>query len=142
MKNKIFMVSLMTLALTLVVSGCSLFGGTQNQQTTPIIPAAPVTPAVPVATTSAPVASPEVVPVTAAVTMASLAFNPATLTIKRGTTVTWTNNDSVSHQIKSASFNSDILSQGQSYSMTFNDAGIFDYSCAIHPAMTGQLIVE
>lgn len=134
MKNKIFTVSLITLALTLVVSGCSLYGGTQNKQTTPIIPAAPVTPA--------PVASPEVVPVTAAVTIASLAFNPATLTIKRGTTVTWTNNDSVSHQIKSASFNSDILSQGQSYSMTFNDAGIFDYSCAIHPAMTGQLIVE
>jgi plastocyanin len=86
--------------------------------------------------------STEITPVIATITISGFAFNPATLTVKKGTTVTWTNNDSVPHQIKSDSFNSDLLSKGQSYSMTFNDAGIFNYSCTIHPSMTGQLIVQ
>ena len=77
-----------------------------------------------------------------AVNIQNFAFSPATLTIKKGTAVTWTNNDSAPHQIKSITFNSGQLSKGQTFSFTFNDAGTFDYSCAIHPSMTGKIIVE
>lgn len=76
------------------------------------------------------------------VNIQNFAFNPATLSIKKGSTVTWTNNDSVPHQIKSATFNSGQLSNGQSFSFTFNGVGTFDYSCAIHPSMLGKIIVE
>lgn len=77
-----------------------------------------------------------------AVNIQNFAFNPATLTVKKGATVTWTNSDSAPHQIKSATFNSDRLDKGQSFSSTFNDAGTFDYSCAIHPSMVGKIIVQ
>ena len=69
-------------------------------------------------------------------------FNPTTLTVKKGTTITWINNDSVPHQIKSSSFNSSELTKGQSYSFTFSKVGTFDYFCAIHPSMTGKIAVE
>lgn len=72
----------------------------------------------------------------------NFSFNPAKLTIKAGTTVTWTNGDSAPHQIKSDSFNSSPLSQGQSYSFQFNDPGTYDYICSIHPSMKGEIVVQ
>lgn len=77
-----------------------------------------------------------------AVDIQNFAFSPASLTVKKGTTVVWTNNDSAPHQIKSATFNSDRLGKGQTFSFTFNDAGTFEYLCAIHPSMTGKIIVQ
>lgn len=79
---------------------------------------------------------------TAKIDIANFTFSPVTLTIKRGTTVTWTNNDLMTHQVKSDLFNSDILTKGASFSFTFNDAGTVNYYCSIHAAMTGQIIVE
>ncbi|MFZ2310891.1 MAG: plastocyanin/azurin family copper-binding protein [Patescibacteria group bacterium] len=137
MKNKIFITSLVTLALTFVVSGCSLYGGT-----TKVAPTTRINTTV----TETPVTSTEPVETSlvmkASVDISSFAFNPATLTVKKGTTITWTNNDQAPHAIKSESFNSDILKNGQKYSMTFGDVGIFNYSCSVHPSMTGQIIVE
>jgi len=72
----------------------------------------------------------------------NFAFNPATLTVKVGTTVTWINNDSVTHAIKSDTFNSGNLAKGQTDQYTFNNRGTFDYSCRIHPSMKGQIIVQ
>ncbi len=80
--------------------------------------------------------------VSSTINIQNFAFNPAALTVKAGDTVTWTNNDSVQHQIKSNTFNSAPLTQGQTFSFTFTTAGTFDYSCAIHPAMKGQIIVQ
>lgn len=76
------------------------------------------------------------------VAIRNFAFAPATLTVKAGDTVTWTNDDSVPHQIKSETFNSASLSRGQTFSFTFQTAGTYDYSCAIHPSMKGQIIVQ
>lgn len=78
----------------------------------------------------------------ASVNIQNFAFSPDALTIKLGTTITWINNDSAPHQIKSATFNSDPLSQGNSFSFTFKNAGTFNYICSIHPSMTGTIVVE
>jgi plastocyanin len=69
-------------------------------------------------------------------------FVPETLTIKAGTTVVWTNNDSVTHNIKSADFNSPSIAAGKPYEFKFDKVGTYDYSCGIHPAMTGKIIVQ
>ena len=76
------------------------------------------------------------------VSIMNFSFNPGTLTIKTGDTVTWTNNDSTTHTIKSATFNSGDLNQGDTFKFTFNVPGTFNYSCGIHPTMTGTIIVQ
>jgi plastocyanin len=81
-------------------------------------------------------------PAAAAVTIQNFTFSPSPLTVSVGTTVAWTNMDSVDHQIKSTTFNSSPLPKGQTYSFTFTTAGTYDYSCAIHPTMRGQIIVQ
>ncbi len=77
------------------------------------------------------------------VEMSNFAFNPAELTVRVGTTVTWTNKDSASHDVKAsdASWGSESLSQGQSFSMVFDKEGTYDYVCTFHPGMQGKIIV-
>jgi plastocyanin len=77
-----------------------------------------------------------------AVMIQNFAFSPATLTVKAGTTVTWTNNDSATHTIKSDTFNSSNLSTGDKFQFTFTVPGTFNYSCGIHPSMHGVIIVQ
>jgi plastocyanin len=74
----------------------------------------------------------------------NFAFNPSTLTVKAGTTVTWTNLDSTNHPVASDTgvFNSGTLNNGQSYSYTFNQTGSYPYHCTVHPSMTGTITVE
>jgi plastocyanin len=79
------------------------------------------------------------------VSIKGFAFNPSTLTVPVGTTVTWTNDDSTSHTVTSDSgseLSSGSISPGQTYSHTFNTAGTFDYHCRIHTSMKGNVIVE
>ncbi len=76
------------------------------------------------------------------ISIQNFAFNPGTLTVTQGTTVTWTNQDPTTHKIKSDTFNSSDLNQGDTFTFTFNTKGTFDYSCAIHPSMTGKIVVE
>jgi plastocyanin len=79
-----------------------------------------------------------------AVTIQNFAFNPVTITISKGQTVTWTNMDSAPHTVTSTTgyFDSGPISQGQTFSHTFNTAGTFEYSCTIHPSIPhGTVIV-
>ena len=76
------------------------------------------------------------------VSIQNFAFNPSSLTVSKGTTVTWTNEDSASHEIKSTTFGSSLLSKGATFSHTFDQTGTFNYSCAIHPTMQGKIIVQ
>ena len=73
------------------------------------------------------------------VTISNFSFSPADITVKKGTTVTWTNNDSVQHTVTADSGDdgpkSQPLSSGQTYSFTFNDEGTFNYHCSFHPEM-------
>lgn len=76
------------------------------------------------------------------ITISNFAFNPQIDTITAGTTVKWINEDNAPHKIKSDTFNSETLSKGDSYEFTFTTKGTYSYSCAIHPFMTGQIIVQ
>jgi plastocyanin len=76
----------------------------------------------------------------------NFAFDPSSLTVKSGTAVKWTNQDGASHAIVSdtgspATFSSDSLSTGASYSFTFTQPGTYTYHCSIHPSMKGTIIV-
>jgi len=74
----------------------------------------------------------------------SFSFTPSTLTIKKGDSVTWKNEDSAPHTIDSDSgteLNSLTLSNGQTYSHTFNTVGTFAYHCNVHPSMKATITV-
>jgi plastocyanin len=73
--------------------------------------------------------------------MDTTSFVPNTFTVKRGTTVTWTNRDSVDHTVTGNGWASGLLAPGASYSYTFNSAGSFDYACTVHPTMQGTVNV-
>jgi plastocyanin len=78
------------------------------------------------------------------VSIENMAFTPAAIKVKVGTTVTWTNNDSIAHTVTADSGdgpNSGNLDPGKSYSFTYKTAGTFSYHCEIHPDMTGTVQV-
>lgn len=84
---------------------------------------------------------------TSEVNIQNFAFAPNKVTVKKGTQVTWTNKDSVKHDITPDS-NSDafqgsgkLLGQGESYSFTFNTVGTYAYHCSPHPYMKGTIEV-
>jgi plastocyanin len=78
-----------------------------------------------------------------AVTIKDFAFDPADASVAVGTTVTWTNDDSPKHRIKSGdgSFDGEDLATGDTFEHTFDTAGTFDYVCGIHPTMKGTITV-
>ena len=70
-------------------------------------------------------------------------FQPAELTVKVGTTVTWTNRDDIPHTVVSAGkFRSKTLDTDDKFSFTFTNAGDYKYFCSLHPHMTGVIKVE
>jgi len=81
------------------------------------------------------------------VTISNYAYSPQNITVKVGDSVTWTNQDSVQHDVVSDDGvsngpGSQLLSQGESYSFTFTKAGTYNYHCSPHPYMTGTVTVE
>jgi plastocyanin len=77
------------------------------------------------------------------VTIDNFTFAPAELTVKVGTTVTWTNHDDIPHTVVSAGkFRSKTLDTDNTYSFTFTTAGDYKYFCSLHPHMTGMIKVE
>jgi amicyanin len=77
------------------------------------------------------------------VNISDFKFNPATLTVPVGTTVTWTNQDEEPHTIaaKDGSFRSPGMDTHGIYSYKFAAPGSFDYICSIHPFMAGTVVV-
>jgi amicyanin len=78
-----------------------------------------------------------------AVAIADFKFNPATLAVPVGSTVTWTNQDEEPHTIaaKDGFFHSPGMDTHGTYSFTFTTPGSYDYICSIHPFMTGTVVV-
>jgi plastocyanin len=80
-----------------------------------------------------------------AVTIDNFFFTPATLTVKAGTTVIWTNKDDIPHGIgatNNAFPKSKALDTDDSYSFTFTTPGAYQYFCYLHPKMVGSIVVE
>lgn len=78
--------------------------------------------------------------------IANSAYAKPDITVKKGTTVVWTNQDFIQHDVtpdeESESFRgSELLSKGQSYSFRFNTVGTFTYHCTPHPFMKGTVTV-
>lgn len=80
------------------------------------------------------------------VVIKGFAFSPSSLTVKKGTKVTWVNNDGPAHTVTATdngnTFNSGTINPGGSYSFTFTTTGDFNYNCSIHPQMLGSVHVE
>ncbi|VVB55544.1 Uncharacterised protein [uncultured archaeon] len=121
--------------LIVAISGCINDNGnssTSANQT--IIKTSTVTP-----TAAFPV--PE--PLTVYVEIKGSMFNPLELKIVNGTTVKWTNADSVSYIMNVDDVQSPVLNKRDSWNHTFNKTGIFEYNSSNHPAMPhGKIIVE
>lgn len=78
------------------------------------------------------------------VALQNFAYSPSTLTVKAGTTVTWINLDSATHDVISddGTFNSSNMGKDQTYNHTFDKTGTYSYHCSFHPSMTGKIVVN
>src|SRR5919201_2215920 len=119
----------------LAATGCGSSGGGSTSSTSP--------PAPPASTSGGQTASG-----VTKVDMKNIQFSPKTVTVKKGATVEWTNDDSVNHDVtKQAgpgpqfSSGSGNLASGDTYKVTFNTAGTIKYRCTVHPGMSGTIVV-
>ena len=76
-------------------------------------------------------------------------YIPSVIVIEKGKQVTWVNEDSAFHSITSGYYGAptDLFDSGhldpfESYTLTFDETGTYDYFCTLHPWMKGQVIVE
>jgi plastocyanin len=78
------------------------------------------------------------------VAMKNIAFDPTSITIKAGESVTWTNDDGVTHTVTAdnGEFDSGDVAPGATFSFTFAKAGTYPYHCTIHPGMKGTVLVQ
>lgn len=78
------------------------------------------------------------------VSIVNMAFTPATITVTAGTTVTWNNNDNITHTVTADddSFDSGNIGTGSSFTRTFSIAGTYPYHCTIHPSMKATIVVR
>ena len=83
-------------------------------------------------------------PTSFAVAISGFAFDPPTLRVPAGSTVTWTNADSVGHTATATggAFDSGRLGEGAGYSFVFAAPGTFEYKCSIHSSMKGTIVVS
>jgi plastocyanin len=79
----------------------------------------------------------------ATIKISNFTFDPPTLTVKAGTTVTWVNADDIPHLVseKDGKFRSSALDTDEKFSQTLSTAGTVEYFCMIHPKMTGKIVV-
>jgi plastocyanin len=79
----------------------------------------------------------------AGVTISGFAFAPGSVSVPAGRSITWTNSDESPHQITvpGAARKTDFVFKGQSASLTFPEAGVYPYNCALHPNMKGAVEV-
>jgi len=103
-----------------------------------------------------------------AMSIKGFAFNPAAVEVTKGTTVTWTNEDTVPHTVTTGiapptfpplpsgasptpfpslvsgdgKVNSGRIEPTTTFSFTFNEAGTFNYFCGVHPAMKASITVR
>ena len=154
-KPGFWVVAFAVLVICIAVAGCS--GTTKPPVTiTPQQTAVTTTPQQTTVTTTPPlttVTTPQPTTVAGNVTVAiqNFAFTPQKVTVTKGSTVTWVNQDAFEHEVVNdasgsnaagAIFKSNSLGKGASYSFTFTSPGVYPYHCSIHPSMTGTITVS
>jgi plastocyanin len=74
----------------------------------------------------------------------NFSFSPATLTVKAGTPITWTNRDDIPHIVvaEDKSFKSKVLDTGEKFTFTPTKRGTYPYYCSVHPKMVATLVVQ
>src|SRR5438105_685658 len=119
--------------LVLAVSALLLTGCTQNSNSSTTGNTPPTNTNTNTATASG----------SASVNISNFQFSPATITVKKGTKITWTNNDNTNHTVTATdgSFNSGNLTNGNTFSQVFNKTGTFAYKCTLHNMMMGTVVV-
>ncbi|MDD1654517.1 MAG: cupredoxin domain-containing protein [Methanomicrobiales archaeon] len=134
-----------------MASGCSGTGNGGPATTVPTTPPLVETTIIGDTQEQEPTTQPTEVESVVEVVIRNFAFEPATLTIPPGTTVIWTNEDTVPHLVASdphpahtdlPELVSGTLSPGDSYRFTFTNTGNYGYHCDLHPSMTGTIVVE
>ena len=115
-KNRIASVVPLILLLSTILVSCSKSSGTNNN-----LPPAPNT-----------------------VSIVNMAFTPGTITVMAGTTVTWKNNDNMTHTVTADddSYDSGNIGTGSSFTKAFSIAGTYPYHCSIHPSMKATIVVQ
>ena len=128
-------------ALGLVASGCG--GGNDNSSSSGGGGGASKTPAKPAAGSGGTAAK------TVQVSMKNIQFSPKSISVAKGATVKWTNNDSVNHDVTKKggpgpqfASGSGNLAKGDTYEQTFKTAGQITYVCTVHPGMEGTITVK
>lgn len=93
--------------------------------------------------------APDGTPSEAAVTVAGFEFEPSSLTVPAGSTVTWDNEDTVAHTATAGSpgdpegtFDERLDGSGGTATVTFDEPGTFAYFCSFHPQMVAEIVVE
>lgn len=143
MKTITLIIVVFGVVLLAACGGGGLYGG--GSTATPTATTAPATGATGTATSAATPTPTGTAAVSGAATKVSIknfAFNPASVTIKAGDTVEWTNDDSTTHTVTGTDFDSGDLAPGSTFSHQFTSAGTFDYHCSIHTFMTGSVVVQ
>ena len=83
---------------------------------------------------------------TSTVAIAHFSYEPRTLIVRRGTRVTWTNEDDAPHTVTSTTkpraFASKALGTDDTFSHVFDTPGTYEYFCALHPKMTAKVVVK
>ena len=82
----------------------------------------------------------------AKVSIDNFSFAPATLTVVKGTRVTFTNHDDIPHLVVAAAspppWKSPVLDTDDAFAQTFDRPGTYAYFCSLHPHMQGKIVVK
>jgi plastocyanin len=80
----------------------------------------------------------------AKVSIVDFAFTPNEITVAVGASVIWSNDDGAPHGLayKDGATGTDLLLPGAKFSRRFDRPGLYDYTCSVHPYMTGRVIVR
>lgn len=133
-------ISAVIVGLAIMGVGCTGSATPQQSYQQVPAPATTVTPTVPAPSAALPANPPNSQTI---VTITNFSFQPASIAIKAGTTVMWTNSDPMAHTITAddGSFDSGPIAAGATFSHTFTEAGSVAYHCAIHTSMHGSISI-
>ncbi|KAB2945236.1 MAG: cupredoxin domain-containing protein (plasmid) [Candidatus Methanoperedens sp.] len=130
------------LLIIVLISGCTYQPRTETISQPTVTKTLPTAMVTEIAVTITVIATPVSTPAPVLVQIKGFAYNPSTITVPAGTTVTWAQMDSgVQHTVTGNGFDSGILNAGDTFKWTFKKAGTFSYSCSTHTNMIGIVMV-